>query len=162
MFAAETVVIRPGEVVKCRTGLCVHAEPDGGEEVSGFNRAGGWTYAAFVWDKSGLAARGLTTLGGVIDDPYTGEVLIVVTNVGLGPVLGRLKDALDRTIRWLVDGSGILPTGLGDVDMGVEVKAGEKLAQLVIQRVELALIESEPRPLGTTERGAKGFASTGL
>ena len=74
VFSAETVTFRPGQVTKCRTGLCVH--PVGAGE--GYNEPGGWTLACFVWDKSGLAAKGLTTLGGVIDDPYTGEVLVVI------------------------------------------------------------------------------------
>lgn len=179
VFAAETVIVKPGDVLKCRTGVCVHAEPgpddDNDNEASGFNQPGGWTYAAFVWDKSGLAAKGLTTLGGVIDDPYTGEILVVVTNAMLGPPLRVVKDSIDRTIRALARAMGGENSALGDqleaADIlrtdalntlfNVEIKTGEKLAQLVIQRVELATVEGEPRALTATARGAKGFASTG-
>ncbi len=42
------------------------------------------THGALVEDRSGLALRGITTLAGVIDPGYRGEVKIVVTN--LNPV----------------------------------------------------------------------------
>ena len=38
-------------------------------------------YAGLIWDKSGLAATGITTLGGVIDAGYRGEVQIIVKNL---------------------------------------------------------------------------------
>jgi dUTP pyrophosphatase len=42
------------------------------------------THGALVEDRSGLALRGITTLAGVIDPGYRGEVKIVLTN--LNPV----------------------------------------------------------------------------
>jgi len=38
-------------------------------------------YVGLIWDKSGLAAGGITTLGGVIDANYRGEVKIIVKNL---------------------------------------------------------------------------------
>lgn len=40
------------------------------------------THGALVEDRSGLALRGLTTLAGVIDPGYRGELKIVLTNLG--------------------------------------------------------------------------------
>lgn len=38
-------------------------------------------YAGLIWDKSGLASQGITTLGGVIDASYRGEVMVVIKNL---------------------------------------------------------------------------------
>jgi len=37
--------------------------------------------AGLIWDKSGLAGEGITTLGGVIDANYRGEIKVVVKNL---------------------------------------------------------------------------------
>lgn len=38
-------------------------------------------YAGLIWDKSGLAANGITTMGGVIDNGYRGEIKVLVKNL---------------------------------------------------------------------------------
>lgn len=47
------------------------------------------THGALVEDRSGLAMRGVTTLAGVIDPGYRGEIKIVVTN--LSPTAVEIK-----------------------------------------------------------------------
>ena len=44
------------------------------------------THGALVEDRSGLALRGVTTLAGVIDPGYRGELKVVMTNLGPEPV----------------------------------------------------------------------------
>jgi dUTP pyrophosphatase len=44
------------------------------------------THGALVEDRSGLAVRGVTTLAGVIDPGYRGEIRVVMTNLGAKPV----------------------------------------------------------------------------
>jgi len=44
------------------------------------------THGALVEDRSGLAVRGITTLAGVIDPGYRGEIKVVMTNLGTTPV----------------------------------------------------------------------------
>jgi dUTP pyrophosphatase len=47
------------------------------------------THGALVEDRSGLAVRGVTTLAGVIDPGYRGELKVVMTN--LGPTAVEIK-----------------------------------------------------------------------
>ena len=44
------------------------------------------THGALVEDRSGLAVRGVTTLAGVIDPGYRGEIKVVMTNLSGLPV----------------------------------------------------------------------------
>lgn len=44
------------------------------------------THGALVEDRSGLAMRGVTTLAGVIDPGYRGELKVVMTNLSPEPV----------------------------------------------------------------------------
>lgn len=38
-------------------------------------------HVGLIWDKSGLASNGITTMGGVIDENYRGEVKVVIKNL---------------------------------------------------------------------------------
>lgn len=113
LFSLEDCQIPPLEKKIMGTGLKI-AVPEG--------------YAGFVCDKSGLAMNySLTTLAGVLDSGYRGELKIILMNLGKEPY---------------------------------EVKKGQKIAQLVIKKVERPeIIEAD---LDKTERGEKGFGSSGL
>ena len=58
--------IAPGETIAIPTGL-------------GLGLPAG--FGALIEDRSGLALRGLTTLAGVIDPGYRGEITVVLTNL---------------------------------------------------------------------------------
>jgi len=70
LFAAEAATLAPvgevGSTVAVRTGLAMELPS---------------THGALVEDRSGLAMRGITTLAGVIDPGYRGELKIVLTNL---------------------------------------------------------------------------------
>ena len=74
VFAAEAAVLapvgEPGSTVAVRTGLALELPS---------------THGALVEDRSGLAIRGITTLAGVIDPGYRGELKIVLTNLAAEP-----------------------------------------------------------------------------
>ena len=71
LYSCECHTLQPGERHLFGTGLAI-AIPGG--------------YVGLVWDRSGLAASsGLTTLGGVIDSNYRGELRVVVLNTGSEP-----------------------------------------------------------------------------
>lgn len=67
-YSVEDVVVGVGERRAVKTGIKIEI-PDG--------------YVGLIWDKSGLAVNnGITTMAGVIDSGYRGEVMVVLYNVG--------------------------------------------------------------------------------
>lgn len=66
LYAAEAATLAPGATLAVPTGLALEFPS---------------THGALVEDRSGLALRGLTTLAGVIDPGYRGEVRVVMTNL---------------------------------------------------------------------------------
>lgn len=73
LYAHEHVTLAPGERHAVTTGIAM-AIPEG--------------YVGLVWDKSGRALHdGLTTLAGVVDASYRGEIHIVLLNCADKPVM---------------------------------------------------------------------------
>jgi dUTP pyrophosphatase len=67
LYAVAGVTVEPGATVAVATGIALEFPA---------------THGALVEDRSGLAMRGVTTLAGVIDPGYRGEIKVVVTNLG--------------------------------------------------------------------------------
>lgn len=67
LYAAEAATLAPGATLAVPTGIALEFPA---------------THGALVEDRSGLAMRGITTLAGVIDPGYRGEVRVVMTNLG--------------------------------------------------------------------------------
>lgn len=70
LFSSVQIIIRPGETVAVPTGIQM-AIPFG--------------YVGLIWDKSGIALKGVHRLAGVVDSGYRGEVKVVLTNLGHEP-----------------------------------------------------------------------------
>jgi dUTP pyrophosphatase len=70
LFSCVQMVIKPGETAAVPTGLQM-AIPFG--------------YVGLIWDKSGIALKGIHRLAGVVDAGYRGEVKVVLTNLGQEP-----------------------------------------------------------------------------
>jgi dUTP pyrophosphatase len=113
IYSCEDLVIKPKHRVLVKTGISMEF-PKG--------------YVALVWDKSGIAKKGVTVLAGVGDAGYRGEYKIVLLNIG---------------------------------SQDYFVKKGEKIAQILIQKVEVPQIE-EVKELSDSKRGTGGFGSSGL
>jgi len=71
LYAAEKIEFLPGDVKSNRTGIAVEFPP---------------SFGGIVADRSGLALQGFTTLAGVIDPGYRGELLVVAANLGTEPI----------------------------------------------------------------------------
>ncbi len=70
LYAVAPRTLEPGETVAVPTGVALAFPSE---------------YGALVEDRSGLALRGLTTLAGVIDPGYRGEIKVVLTNLAAAP-----------------------------------------------------------------------------
>ena len=79
LYAAEGVTLAAGETRPVPTGIALEFPA---------------THGALVEDRSGLAVRGVTTLAGVIDPGYRGEIKVVMTNLGTAPVELKAGDRI--------------------------------------------------------------------
>ena len=107
LYSSVDVCIEIGSIKKINTGMCVYLPEN--------------SYGS-IRDKSSLAAKELLTLGGVIDNDYSGEIIIIMTSL-------------------------IEP---------IEIKQGQKIAQLIVSNIiypEIKLVKFSKR----TERNDKGF-----
>lgn len=66
LYSLDNYTLFPGDITKICTGIKMEI-PAG--------------YTGLIWDKSGMAARGLKTMGGVIDSDYRGEIIIIMKNL---------------------------------------------------------------------------------
>jgi dUTP pyrophosphatase len=67
LYCIEDFEIEPNEIKIVRTGIAIEI-PKG--------------YFGLIKDRSGLAAKGLHVLAGVVDENYRGEVKVVLINLG--------------------------------------------------------------------------------
>ncbi|QHN02090.1 dUTP diphosphatase [Granulicella sp. WH15] len=70
LYALEATTLPPGKSALVSTGIALEFPSD---------------YGALVEDRSGLAVKGVTTLAGVIDPGYRGEIKVVVLNLNETP-----------------------------------------------------------------------------
>ena len=90
-------------------------------------------YGALVEDRSGLAVRGITTLAGVIDPGYRGELKVVLINITDAPITLAAGDRIAQL----------------------------RIVQRI--EAEFALVpDVNTADMGTVMRGAGGFGSTGV
>lgn len=79
LYAAEAVTLAAGATLAVPTGIALEFPA---------------THGALVEDRSGLAMRGVTTLAGVIDPGYRGEIRVVMTNLGAAAAEIKVGDRI--------------------------------------------------------------------
>jgi dUTP pyrophosphatase len=100
-------------------------------------------YVGKLEGRSGLSSKGIILSAGVIDSAYRGEIGVVLNNFShTRDTIGFNADGYTRTIN------------------GYQVHKGDKIAQLLIHRVETPKA-SRVEILNTTDRGGKGYGSSG-
>lgn len=141
LYAAEDVIIAPGETKLIPTGLAF--EIPAGYEVQ-------------IRPRSGVTLKTkLRVQLGTIDADYRGEVGVIVDNIthqatGSAP---RLRNLSGKTEYY--DGSHY-------EKYTYVIRAGDRIAQGVIAPVVRAMLTEINEELTQTERGAGGFGSTGV
>ena len=137
LYAVEDAVLPPGVPVRMRTGIAVEG-PSGMGFVLG--------------DRSSMAAKGITYVGGRIDAGYRGEILVCLVNVNQP----QHRLALERDEQGRLIDAQLLTT-----DVSVAIRAGDKIVQMspfqAMTHFELVVVEE----LGSSAREAQGFGSSG-
>jgi dUTP pyrophosphatase len=137
LYAIEDVTLYPGKPVKVRTGIAVEGPPG-----IGF----------ILGDRSSMAAKGVTYAGGRIDAGYRGELLICLINTNQPEF--RFQSIKDETGK-------LTDVTFEQTDVSVQIRKGDKIIQLspfaAMTGGEVVMVEE----LSSSERGEKGFGSSG-
>jgi dUTP pyrophosphatase len=123
LYSLEDKFIHVGTTAKIKTGIALNV-PEG--------------YIAKIEDRSGMAAKGLRTGGGVVDPGYNGDITVVMHNL-------NNIDTMPNTQR---------------LDFGYQINKGDKIAQIILYKVDTPAVK-EVYELWNSERGNNGFNSTG-
>lgn len=137
LYSIEDTVLEPGVPAKVRTGIALEGPP-------------GWGFV--LGDRSSMASQGVTYAGGRIDAGYRGEILVCLINV----------NQPEYSLRTIRDASGaVTDVRMERSDVSVAIRKGDKIAQMspfeARTRLEIAVVEE----LAVSERGGKGFGSSG-
>lgn len=136
LCAVEDVIIAPGQTVVVKTGLAFGL-PEG--------------YELQVRPRSGVSTKSMLRIVlGTVDYGYRGEVGVIVDNVAR-----HTYNSVSRTI----DGRGVIDRNIEG--NSIVIRKGDRIAQGVLTEVPMARFE-EVDELDETERGARGFGSTGV
>lgn len=142
LYAAEDVIIKPGDTAIVKTGIAVEL-PAG--------------YEAQIRPRSGVTAKTkLRVQLGTIDNGYRGELGVIVDNNKM-----HTDNLWNRVVN--VRGSyEILADDLETVIGSYLIRKGDRIAQLVIQRLpETEAVEIDEFN-EDSERGDGGFGSSGV
>lgn len=137
LYSIEDVTLEPGLPTRIRTGIAVE-----GPEGCGF----------ILGDRSSMAMRGITYVGGRIDAGYRGELLICLVNVNQ-PVYD-LRIARGET-------GEIQAVLLHKSNVSLSIAKGDKIAQMSPFHAMTGGAIQVVEELSPAERGAKGFGSSG-
>lgn len=142
LFAAQDVIIAPGETVVVPTDIAVQL-PQG--------------YEAQVRPRSGITSKTkLRVQLGTVDESYRGNIGIIMDNIA--PKIDSETGEF-----FLVDGTKtILIEYDANFDGTYYVRKGDKIAQLVVQPIPTTVAVEITGELEDSDRGASGFGSSGV
>ena len=137
LYSIEDVILEPGVPAKVRTGIAVEGHP-------------GWGFV--LGDRSSMAAKGITYAGGRIDAGYRGEILVCLINV----------NQPSYSLRTVHDVNGsVTEVTLDRSDVSITIRKGDKIAQMSPFQAQTQLPIVVVEELSSSDRGGKGFGSSG-
>jgi dUTP pyrophosphatase len=137
LYALEDAILPPGILARLRTGIAVEG-PEG--------------YGFVLGDRSSMAMKGITYLGGRIDAGYRGEILVCLMNVNQP----KSSLAISR------DASGsITDVRLTADDASVQIRKGDRIIQMSLFRSDTDRTIQVVEELSDSMRAVKGFGSSG-
>lgn len=142
LFAAQDVIIPPGETVVVPTDIAVQLPQ---------------CYEAQVRPRSGITSKTkLRVQLGTIDEQYRGNIGIIVDNIYAHYREGAdFYPAIDVKNEYLIDGS--------EHKLGTyRIFTGDKIAQLVVQPIPATIAVEITGELEDSDRGENGFGSSGV
>lgn len=145
LIASEDVTIAPGETVLVKTGLKMEI-PEG--------------YEVQIRPRSGLSLNTplrIANAPGTIDSGYRGEVCVIMQNTSeryYTDGAGMVKVMPDKPV------NHYLVSDKGNRKGWYDIKKGDRIAQMVVNRYETAEF-SVVDHLSGSDRGEDGFGSTG-
>lgn len=140
LYAVEDIIIYPNETKKIPIGLAFDI-PEG--------------YEMQIRPRSGVTSKTkLRVQLGTVDSGYKGEVMVMVDNIA-NPF------SYDDSSGLLLAIDGTVVDTNFHVNNAYLIQKGDRIAQGIIAPVIAAEIE-ETDDVGTSERGAGGFGSTGI
>jgi dUTP pyrophosphatase len=137
LYALEDVVLQPGVISRVRTGIAVEG-PAG--------------YGFVLGDRSSMAVKGVTYLGGRIDAGYRGEILVCLMNVNQTEVSLQVMRN---------DAGAVTDVRLQQSDVSVTVRKGDRIIQMSLFRADTDRTIQVVDELSESTRAAKGFGSSG-
>lgn len=154
LVASEDVIVEPGATAVVPTGIAVQL-PKG--------------YEATVRPRSGVTSKTkLRVQLGTIDNGYGGEIGVIVDNIAQREVYSLDLNANEPV--YLTQDTPTLISGEREKSFKFYgnhpndtylIRKGDRIGQLVVTRLpEVAAVEITE--LGVTDRGGKGFGSTGV
>lgn len=148
IYSAETVILEPKEKAKIRTDIAVNI-PEG--------------YVGLLTSRSGVSSKThLVIETGKIDAGYQGNMKINIKNDMEHDGITTLYEDLDDELVSILDIKGnYINEGEGARKV-YKINKGDKLAQLVIVPIWTPELKEVEEFSSESERGEKGFGSTGF
>jgi len=138
LYCTEDFELQPGETKSVSTGLQLADMP------SSIGKRGPNVFLQ-IEGRSGLAAKGVFPVGGIVDATYRGEIKVILHN-------GNPEHDFNIT--------SSTPWWTQRKD-SVKFKAGDRIAQLLVRLIASDVTMTEAEEVTETTRGTDGFGSTG-